>query len=174
MNVRHATPTDLSPIESLRRKDGSSLGFIPKIKYEHIVNRTLDRGRPRWKYEWLTVCEDNDDITGFCLSGFHRGGAKIEQICVREDARRFERALKLEEVIAEEAIRRRCEIIRCRVAYDIEANWFWKAVGYLAVSTITSTWLNQRESKSKRPLIEYERPLPHIQSKLFELFGAVT
>lgn len=157
---------DLPAIEALRRADGDSLGFIPKARYEHIVERTLDRGRHRWKYEWLVVAIDNDDITGFCLAGFHRDGAKIEQVCVRQDARRMERALLLVDSIEDEARRRASLRIRCRVAYDIEANFFWLAAGYEPVTTVTSTWLNTRESASRRPLIVYDKELS--QMTLFE------
>lgn len=43
----------------------------------------------------------------------------------------------------------------CRVAYDFESNFFWRAMGYSPTGIATSTWLNQRQSKSKRPLIVY-------------------
>lgn len=165
--VRFATEADLAAVESLRRADGKDLGFVPKAKYEHIVRRTSDRGRQRWMYEWLIVTQDNGDVTGFCLAGFHRDGAKIEQICVRHDARRMERALALADAIQDEAERRSSPRIRCRVAFDIEANHFWRAAGYVPVATTTSTWLNLRESSSRRPLTVYDKPLR--QQTLFPL-----
>ena len=157
--VRPATRWDLPAIEALRRADSSDLGFVPKAKYEHIVLRTSDRGRERWKYEWLIVCTDNGDVTGFLLAGYHRDGGKIEQVCVRNDARRMERALRLVAVCEDEARKRGSRRIRCRVAADIEANYFWRAAGFEPVATTTSTWLNVRESVSKRPLIVYDKPL---------------
>ena len=72
--IRPAKFEDLPAIEALRRADGDALGFVPKAKYEHIVLRTSDRGRDRWKYEWLVVAEDNGEITGYFLAGFHRDG----------------------------------------------------------------------------------------------------
>ena len=45
--------------------------------------------------------------------------------------------------------------ITCRVAVDLESNLFWNGCGYNIQSTTTSTWLNQKESKSKRPLHYY-------------------
>jgi ribosomal protein S18 acetylase RimI-like enzyme len=166
--VRHATDADLTAVEALRRADGDALGFVPRQKYEHIVMRTLDRGRRRWLYEWLLVSEDNGDVTGFVLAGFHRDGAKIEQICVRSDARRMERAMSLAEAIEVEAVRRGSRRLRCRVAFDLDANFFWQALGYTAVATTTSTWLNLRESQSKRPLIVYDKALDQLA-----LFGQV-
>lgn len=159
MKIRPATADDLAAIDSLRKKYGSDLGFLPLQKYQHIVNKTLDRGRSRWKYERLYVVEDNDDMTGFVLGSLGRNGAKCEQVCVREDARRMERAMRLVDAIQAEAIIRHLPLIRCRVAADIEANLFWQAIGYTAIDTTTSTWLNIKESKSKRPIILYEKPL---------------
>lgn len=155
--VRPATEADLKGIDSLRKADGDSLGFLPIMKLQHIVTQTLDRGRWRWLYESLWVCEDNDDMTGYVLAGFHREGAKIEQICVRRDARRMERAMILEGVVDAEARARTKQRIRCRVAFDIEANFFWQAIGYNAIATVTSTWMNQGESKSRRPLVVYDK-----------------
>jgi len=163
--VRPACSDDLRAIEALRRADGDCLGFIPKQRYEHIVNQTLDRGRPRWTYEWLLVSEDNTDVTGFVLASFGREGMKAEQVCVRRDARRMERALLLVGTVELEAVRRHMNRARCRVAYDIEANAFWLAAGWEAVATVTSTWLNIRESKCKRPLIVYDKVL--CQPRLF-------
>ena len=165
--VRAAAQYDLKAVDSLRKADGDSLGFLPIVKLEHIVNRTMDRGRARWKYESLWVCEDNGEITGYVLAGFHADGAKIEQICVRRDARRMERAVSLEGVVSAESWRRGMKRIRCRVAFDIEANWFWKAVGYSPVATVTSTWMNQRESIRKRPLVVYDKIICQPELRLY-------
>lgn len=165
--VRLARFDDLPAIEALRRADGDALGFVPKAKYEHITLKTSDRGRERWKYEWLIVATDNEDITGFLLTGFHRDGCKMQQLCVRDDARRMERALRLVGACEDEARRRGSLRIRCRVAADIDANFFWRAAGYKPIAMTTSTWLNVRESASKRPLLIYDKPLD--QGSLFDL-----
>jgi hypothetical protein len=158
--IRSATINDLKAVDSLRKADGDCLGFLPIQKLEHIVNLTLDRGRRRFLYESLWVEEEMPgEITGYVLAGFHREGAKIEQICVRQDARRMERAIALEAVVDTEARARLKPRIRCRVAFDIEANFFWKAIGYTAITTTASTWMNHGESKSKRPLIVYDKIL---------------
>ena len=49
--------------------------------------------------------------------------------------------------------------IKCRVASDLESNWFWRAIGYEPCALVVSTWLNQRESKSRRPIVLYRKPL---------------
>ena len=171
--IREATVFDLPAIEALRRSDGDSLGFVPKAKYEHITLKTSDRGRARWRYEWLIVAEDSTEITGFLLTGFHRDGCKMQQLCVRNDARRMERALRLVDACENEARRRGSRRIRCRVAADIEANMFWRAAGYEPIAITNSTWLNVRESISRRPLFIYDKSLD--QGTLFGLsVGSVT
>lgn len=72
------------------------------------------------------------------------------------------RALLLMDTMEEEAKRRGNPKIRARVAFDIEANFFWRAAGYHPVNMVTSTWLNTRESKSKRPLIVYDKVLDQL------------
>jgi len=71
----------------------------------------------------------------------------------------MERALKLVDVVLDEARRRQSKRVRCRVAADIEANSFWLAVGFIPVVTVISTWLNLRESTSRRPLIVYDKAI---------------
>jgi len=166
--IRHAALADLPAIEALRRADKDALGFVPRAKYEHIVNKTSDRGRERWKYEWMIVAEDNGEVTGFFMGGFHRNGAKGTQLCVRDDARRMERALRLVDSFEQEARQRGMLRVRHRVAADIEANFFWRAAGYTPVAVTTSTWLNTRESISRRPLFIYDKALDQGQ-----LFGLV-
>lgn len=110
-------------------------------------------------WERLIVCVDNEEITGFVLANIGKKQAKIEQVCVRQDARRMERALCLCEVIEIEAEQRGLPRVRCRVAVDIDANWYWTAAGYEVIETVNSSFLNIRESKSKRSLFVYEKTL---------------
>jgi hypothetical protein len=138
---------------------------------EHIVHQTLDRGRVRHRYESMWTVTDNGEVTGYVMAGFHRNGGKIEQICVRHDARRMERALRLEAMVDAEARARTMPCIRCRVAVDLEANLFWTAAGYSPIATTTSTWVNQHESKSRRPLIVYEKRV--CQPMLFQARAAL-
>jgi hypothetical protein len=153
--IRLGVETDFPAIDSLRKSEGDSLGFIPKDAYLSILGSRRVANRERWKYSDIFVYQDNGDLTGFVYATYHRQDAKIEQIVIRRDVRRWERATALESLIRVEARKHGKTGIRCRVAYDIEANYFWRALGYQPVRQVISTWLNQRESKSKRPLWEY-------------------
>lgn len=146
---------DWGYIDSLRKKESGSLGFIPKNSYTTVLSKTSDGVRKRYEYVRINVVEDNGDLTGFCYASFHDIVAHIQQIVVQEDARRWYRATMLEQAVREEAVKSNCVGITCRVAFDLESNFFWRAMGYQPVRQITSTWLNQKESKSKRPLWVY-------------------
>ena len=159
--VREAKPEDFQYIESLRRKEGSALGFVPKGAYESVLEKRRVANRDRFKYQKLWVTEDNGDLTGFCYASFSQNPASIIQIVVQEDARRWHRAILLECQVEQEARERQLWIIKARVAYDLESNWYWKAIGYIPIEQTTSTWLNQKESKSKRPIIVYEKQLDY-------------
>ena len=155
--LRDAKPEDFTYIDSLRKKEGSALGFIPKDAYIGILERRRADGRARYRYSRLLVTVDNEDLTGFCYVSYAEGMAKIFQVVVQQDARRWHRALMMASEVERDAERMGKHGIACRVAYDLESNWFWRAIGYTPIKQIVSTWLNQRESKSKRPLWQYEK-----------------
>lgn len=158
-NLRLGTFGDFSYIDSLRKKEGSALGFLPKDAYTSVLERRRVAERDRWKYQKIWIVEDDGDMTGYCYASFHKNPATIIQIVVQEDARRWHRAMMLEDAVEQETRDRGLSEIKCRVAYDLESNFYWKAIGYIPVETTTSTWLNQKESKSKRPIIVYNKQL---------------
>ena len=167
--VREAVSNDFFYIESLRRKNGSALGFIPKNVYLSILEKKRLDNRDRWAYSKIWVTVDNNDLTGFCYASFSNDPVNIFQVVVQEDARRWHRALLLEEIVYKESLLRGFTKIKCRVAYDLEANTYWKAIGYKPILQTTSSWLNQKESASKRPIIVYQKILKE-NVKQMELF----
>jgi hypothetical protein len=163
--LKYAEPGDFAYIDSLRKKEGNALGFIPKAVYEGILGRCNADGRNRWRYSDILVTVDNRDLTGFCLVSYSGDMAKIFQIVVQQDARRWHRALMMAEEVERQALEHGKRGVTCRVAFDLESNWFWRAIGYIPVKQVTSTWLNQGESKSRRPLWHYQK---NIGNSLFE------
>jgi hypothetical protein len=175
--IRPAKVEDWLYIDSLRKREGNALGFIPKDAYLSLLSRTPVDGRRRWEYQTLSVTVDNNQLTGYCYSSFAGETAKIIQIVVQEDARRWQRASLLENEVRQEAIKRNKSGVTCRVAYDLESNFYWRAMGYIPVKQIISTWLNQKESKSKRPLWFYHLQLdlpmfPHLTERGADLIQA--
>jgi hypothetical protein len=156
--ARHAVEADLPYIDALRKKHGGELGFIPLQTYESVAKReTSTCGVDRWKHDWLLVCEDNGDLTGFCYAGFKQRTASIVQICIQQDARRWQRAAMLVGLVEDEARRRDCWSIKARVAEDIEAVKFWSAIGFCVEGQTISTWHGRQESKSKRKIDVYRK-----------------
>jgi predicted GNAT superfamily acetyltransferase len=164
--LRDAVPGDFEYIDSLRKKEGSALGFLPKDAYMSVLHKKRIANRDRWKYQRIWVVEDNLDLTGYCYASFSGDPATIIQIVIQDDARRWHRAMMLESAVESEARLRGLCSIKCRVALDLESNAYWRAIGYIPVETVTSTWLNQRESKSKRTIVVYHKDLG------LPLFGA--
>jgi predicted GNAT superfamily acetyltransferase len=159
--LRDAIPSDWLYIDSLRKKEGNALGFIPKDSYMTVLERKTIRSRDARAHlcNRVVVTTDNNDLTGFCFASFGTQYANIFQIVVQQDARRWHRALLMADEVEREAKQRGNFGIKCRVAYDLESNYFWRAIGYVPEQQVVSTWLNQRESKSKRPLWVYLKRL---------------
>ncbi len=157
--LRSGTWDDWLAVDGLRKKEGGALGFIPQSVYESILTRTRVGDRDRWRTFDLLVTEDNDEFTGFCLIGYANPWAHIFQIVIRPDARRWHRALMMVDWVEAKARRLEKAGLTCRVAIDLESNLFWSGVGFHIAGTRTSTWLNQKESASKRPLHVYRKPL---------------
>lgn len=161
--LRIGYSNDIKFIDSLRKKEGNALGFIPLDVYISILERcTTGNGklaRDRWKYCDILITEDNGEQTGYCFVSYSSPIAKIVQIVVRNDARRWHRALLMINKVEKDAISFGKHSIEARVAYDLESNYFWNAIGFIPEMQTVSTWLNQRESKSKRPLILYKKYL---------------
>lgn len=156
-SVRRALWADWLYIDSLRKREGAALGFIPKAVYESVLTEARVANRDRWKYQRVIVTVDNASLTGFCMWSTHAAMSNIFQIVVQEDARRWARALLMTQWVEAEALELGKVGVKCRVAVDLESNLFWRALGYQPVELVTSTWLNQRESKSKRPLWVYHK-----------------
>ena len=155
--LRNASGPDWIYIDSLRKREGAALGFIPKDVYISVLERRRVHNRDRWRYQEVLVTEDNGQLTGFAMTSYHATMANIFQIVVQQDARRWHRALLMADYIEERARALGKAGVKCRVACDLESNLFWRAIGYCPLGKVVSTWLNQRESASKRPLWAYEK-----------------
>lgn len=164
--LRDGVPSDWLYIDSLRKKEGRALGFLPKDYYLTVLEQRPLRDRDARAYSTnrVLVTVDNGDLTGFCYCSFASSEASIFQIVVQEDARRWYRALLMADEVEREARKRGNFGIKCRVAFDLESNHFWRAIGYVPLRRVVSTWLNQRESQSKRPLWLY---LKNLEGGLF-------
>lgn len=124
--VRTSSLNDWLLVDKLQKENAYAVGFIQKTIWESYV----------WggKRNFIVlICEKNNDPVGYLLitPGLGTGQyAKIQQIAVRDDARRLDYGTALLEVGQTfcESIGRVGFTLRCRV--DLQANNFWEAVGF--------------------------------------------
>ena len=158
-SIRPGASLDFIYIDSLRKTEGNALGFIPKDVYISVLEKRRYANRDRHHYQNIYLTEDNGERTGYCYYSVSGPIVDIIQIAVQQDARRWHRALMLVNQVINDSINLQKTGIKARVAIDLESNEFWKGIGFVPMKVVTSTWLNQKESKSKRPLVIYFKPL---------------
>ena len=127
ISVRTSTIKDQPLADKLQKENSYAVGFIQKTIWELYV----------WggKRNFIVlICEANDDAVGYVLitpgMGYYKY-AKIQQIAIRNDARRLQYGTALIDVCRDfcETFGRAGFTLRCRV--DLESNSFWKALGFV-------------------------------------------
>jgi GNAT superfamily N-acetyltransferase len=124
--VRNATIKDKSLIDKLQKENSYAIGFIQNS----IWDKYVFGGERNF---FVLICECNNDAVGYVLitpglSGYRY--AKIQQIAVRNDARRLHYGTALIDVCRQfcEKFGRVGFTLRCRI--DLESNHFWKSLGF--------------------------------------------
>ena len=124
--VRTSTVADLLVIDKLQKENSYAVGFVPNTYFEKEVYGGI-------KNSILLICECNNDPVGYIYltpgKGAYKYG-KIQQIAIRDDARRLHYGTALIDVCRQfcEEFGRKGFTLRCRV--DLESNAFWKALGF--------------------------------------------
>lgn len=126
LKVRTATEKDKSFIDKLQKDNAYAIGFIQNT----IWDKYVFGGERNFV---VFVCEKNDDLVGYVLLTPGRGQhtyAKVQQIAVREDARRLDYGSALLAVVRDfcNTFDRIGVTLRCRI--DLESNKFWKSLGF--------------------------------------------
>lgn len=150
--VVDGTLRDLPYVEALRLRESDALGWLPLQEYAAVLAGQIRSRR-------IVLTRDDGEPTGYCLASAAPPTARIVQIVVQEDARRWHRALRLLAAVEAWARARGCLRVWARVAADLEANAFWRAAGYTPIATVRSTHHNRGPSRAQRLLLLYERPL---------------
>jgi ribosomal protein S18 acetylase RimI-like enzyme len=110
----------LEYIVNLHKKNSDSLGFIPKPYLEKLIIKD------QVFFEYEGGLEG-----GFCVIGSGKGRTlKIYQHCIEEDLRMLKHGKKLFKKIEDVAKKRNYDTISLRVRENLEANKFWKALGF--------------------------------------------
>jgi GNAT superfamily N-acetyltransferase len=126
LSVRTATEKDKSFIDKLQKENAFAVGFIQST----IWDKYVFGGERNFV---VFICEKNSDMVGYVLLTPGRNSysyAKVQQIAVREDARRLDYGSALLHVVKDfcNTFDRLGVSLRCRV--DLESNHFWKALGF--------------------------------------------
>lgn len=133
LTVRTATEKDKSFIDKLQKENSFAVGFIQST----IWDKYVFGGERNFV---VFICEKNNDMVGYVLLTPGRNSysyAKVQQIAVREDARRLDYGTALLAVVKDfcNTFDRLGVSLRCRV--DLESNHFWKSLGF----TLYGIWL---------------------------------
>ena len=154
-----ATTRDLRFIDSLQKKFGRSLGFLPTKALElNLMHGNVD------------LCMENDEPAGYLLCrpvlSWQPGLASIVQAAVCMDAQRRHHGLALLLKIEEEARGRGQMAIQANCAIGVEANEFWAAAGFKPIAHLTPA------TKSQREIICWRKPLTRKLPKWFTMLPA--
>lgn len=137
-----ASLDDLLELDSLRRTEQESVGFIPMSKYEEEVERR--------KATVLTMRE-NGDMVGYLYWTRGFPVATIQQVVIRQDARRRERATSLVDAATQEMSEQGRAGVTCRCRVDLDAVAFWEACGFERIRL--------EDSGRRGPLIRFYKAL---------------
>jgi GNAT superfamily N-acetyltransferase len=126
LTVRTATEQDKLFIDKLQKDNSYAVGFIQ----ETVWDKYVFGGERNFV---VFICEKNNDMVGYVLLTPGRKAysyAKVQQVAVREDARRLDYGSALISVVKDfcNTFDRMGVTLRCRT--DLQSNNFWKALGF--------------------------------------------
>ena len=163
--VRNARELDVAFIDKLQKENASAVGFIQRT----IWDRYVFGGERNFV---VFICEKNDDMVGYVLLTPGKGRntyTRIQQIAVREDARRLEYGTALLAVVRDfcETFNRAGVRLRCRI--DLESNNFWQALGFHRYGVWTKGTVNHVGFKASNDINLWEIDLNDNSPKLFTI-----
>jgi len=116
-------PQMLLYIDSLQKKNAESLSFYPKQVFE----REKQNGR-------LFLGMLNGEPCGYIYVGAGGGDVKCHQVCIQYDVRRKLYGQMLVIALENYAKESFSNSITLRCGFDLEANGFWKEMGYNCIA----------------------------------------
>jgi ribosomal protein S18 acetylase RimI-like enzyme len=118
-NKEATQKTQLDYVVSLSKKHYEEIGFLPKT----TINEYLNKGQ-------LWVQNENGEPCGFLVFGNGFPILRVYQVCIQYDAQRLKHGAKLIQKLVKKAVCDGYSEISCWVADDIDANLFWKEMGF--------------------------------------------
>lgn len=121
--VIQSHPEMIKFIDGLQKKNAEALSFYPKQVFE----REQEKGR-------LFLGMLNGEPCGYLYVGSGAyGDVKCHQVCIQYDARRRLYGAAIVAVLEQYAIEMKANSITLRCGFDLEANDFWKTMGYQCI-----------------------------------------
>ena len=112
-------------IDMLQKKNAEALSFYPKQVFE----REKDNGR-------LFLGLLNGEPAGYLYVGASGGDVKCHQVCIQYDARRKMYGQMLAICMEQYAKESYSASITLRCGFDLDANNFWKEMGYNVIQIL--------------------------------------
>lgn len=110
-------------VDSLQRKNAEALSFYPRQVFE----REQEKGR-------LFLGLLNGEPCGYLYAGaLSDKDVKLHQVCIQYDARRRLYGAAIAAVMEDYAERGKATTITLRCGFDLEANEFWRSLGYVCI-----------------------------------------
>lgn len=117
-------PQFLAFVDSLQRANVEALSFYPLSAFE----REMAKGR-------LFLGLLNNQPSGYIYVGAGGRSVRCHQVCIQYDARRRLYGATLVAVMEKYAEDAGATSISLRCGFDLEANDFWKSLGYICVAS---------------------------------------
>jgi len=118
-------PQMLMYIDMLQKQNAEALSFYPKQVFE----REQSKGR-------LFLGMLNGEPCGYLYVGSGGGDVKCHQVCIQYDARRKLYGAMLATVMEQYANDSHAYSITLRCGFDLDANIFWKEMGYNVIKIV--------------------------------------
>lgn len=156
--VRNASYRDAAIIDKLQRDNSYAVGFIQQT----IWDKYVFGGERNF---FVLIVEANNDPVGYTLITPGRGMGsylRIQQIAVRDDARRLHYGNALMSVIERFAREQQRAGARLRCRADLDSNNFWKAMGFTVERVVTKGTVNHVGFKASNDINMWMREFSHV------------
>jgi GNAT superfamily N-acetyltransferase len=156
--VRNATYKDALIIDKLQKDNSYAVGFIQQT----IWDKYVFGGERNF---FVLIVESNSDPVGYTLITPGRGMGsylRIQQIAVRDDARRLKYGNALMAVIERFASEQNRAGARLRCRADLESNHFWQAMGFTVENVVRKGAINHVGFKASNDINLWMREFSQV------------
>lgn len=133
-------------VDALAKRNSHAVGFLPMTAYETALDA-----------ERVLLLLENDAPAGYLIHGPEITHAKIYQVVIAEDARRIEHGRELIDHLRLHYNNHNVHSITLHCADDLDANAFWKAIGFQQIGQ------RLKDSTGRRWQNRYQQTLPAAQ-----------